>query len=84
MIDVYITSGTSPTVSTTEPLSLADRIERIGACFDSRRTRRDVGGLQDHDFQAGQGRPYSVIPYWHLRSFRPSVCCSVVAKKLGQ
>ena len=30
MIDAYETSGTSPTVNTSEPMSLADRIERIG------------------------------------------------------
>lgn len=30
MIDAYETSGTSPTLKPTEPLSLADRIERIG------------------------------------------------------
>jgi excisionase family DNA binding protein len=30
MIDAYATSGTSPTFNTPEPLSLADRIERIG------------------------------------------------------
>jgi excisionase family DNA binding protein len=29
MIDLFETSGTSPTFSSTEPLSLADRIERI-------------------------------------------------------
>jgi excisionase family DNA binding protein len=29
MIDAYATSGTSPTSSSTEPLSLADRIERM-------------------------------------------------------
>jgi len=30
MIDAFETSGTSPTSSSTEPVSLADRIERIG------------------------------------------------------
>ena len=30
MINAYATSGTSPTFNTPEPLSLADRIERIG------------------------------------------------------
>ncbi len=30
MIDSYETSGTSPTSSSTEPLSLADRTERMG------------------------------------------------------
>ena len=29
MIDAFETSGTSPTLSSTEPMSLADRIERI-------------------------------------------------------
>jgi excisionase family DNA binding protein len=30
MIDAYTTSGTSPTLDSTEPLTLADRIERFG------------------------------------------------------
>ena len=35
MIDAYATSGTSPTASTTEPLSLADRIERTGHALNA-------------------------------------------------
>ena len=35
MIDGYATSGTSPTVNPTEPLSLADRIERTGRALNA-------------------------------------------------
>lgn len=41
MIDRYATSGTSPTSSSTEPLSLADRIERIGRAL----TANELAGM---------------------------------------
>ncbi len=37
-----------------------------GACFDGRRTRRDVDRLKNHDFQAGEGWQDSVVPHRHL------------------
>ena len=36
-------------------------------CFDSKRTRQHVDRLENHDFQAGEGRPDSVIPHRHMR-----------------
>lgn len=66
MLDAYATSGTSPTLSATEPSSLADRIERIGRALTADELAEMLGVSRITIFkQAKAGR----IP-----SFRIGTC----------
>lgn len=76
MIDAFETSGTSPTLKPTEPMSLADRIERMGRALTADELARMLTVSRITIFKhAKAGR----IP-----SFRVSTCVRFDPRSVAQ